>query len=206
MLYVYPIVEGHGDERALPVLIRKLLNERFGIYEVDVAKAYRLPKGKMKRAEEWPGILALARERLQASRQNHDDKALILVVCDADEECPVELKELIEKHMGAEDAFVKHAFVAPQPEYETWFLAAADSFANHADCVQPIPPIGNLLQIRDAKGYFERNILKQGRFYSETVDQPKFSALVSFALQPENGCRSLKRFIDVFDRLIAPAQ
>lgn len=63
MILVYPIVEGHGDERALPVLIRRLLENKFSFYEVTVFHPYRLPKGKMKHAQEWPGIVSLACER-----------------------------------------------------------------------------------------------------------------------------------------------
>lgn len=57
-------------------------------------------------------------------------------------------------------------------------------------------------QIRDAKGYFESHILKPDRYYSETIDQAKFSSLIDFSLNPEESSRSLKRLLDVFERVI----
>ncbi len=202
MIIIYPIVEGHGDERAMPILIRRLLSERFGFYEVKVLHPYRLPKGKMLHADQWPAVVSLACERLNDARENEDDVVLILVVCDADDDCPVELKNTMEDHVAAVISDTNFEVVVPQPEYESWFLAAANSFVGHSDCRENVAAVTDILRIRDAKGYFERNILKEGRFYSETVDQPKFSALLNFNGMPEAESRSLRRLIDVFSRLL----
>lgn len=204
MLYIFPIVEGHGDERALPVLIRHLLGTKFGFYQCEVLHPYRLPKGKMKQADEWAGVIGLACERLKERTTDQEDAALILVVCDADDDCPVDLKNLVDGFVDIHDVNISFEFVAPQPEYETWLLASAASFVGHPDCIDNAPHIPDLLGIRNAKGYFEQYILKPGRFYSETVDQAKFSSLINFGLSPESNCRSLRRFIDIFQRIVNP--
>ncbi|GES45086.1 hypothetical protein RsS62_43380 [Rhizobium dioscoreae] len=135
--------------------------------------------------------------------ESDEDLLLVLATCDADNDCPVELKQAIDDFSAIRDERIRFEFVAPQPEYETWFLAAATSFAGHKDCVDVIQPIQNLDAIIDAKGYFERHILKENRYYSETVDQAKFSSIIDLTNNPEANCRSLRRFIDVFSRIIA---
>ncbi|MFT4162934.1 DUF4276 family protein [Shinella sp.] len=200
MIIVYPIVEGHGDERAIPVLIRRLLAQRFSFYEVNVLHPYRLPKGKMLQADQWPGVINLACERLKDTRQTDSDTTLILVVCDADDDCPVELKAQMDAHAAAANCDAIFEVVVAQREYESWFLAAATSFVGHADCREDIAAVNDILSIRDAKGYFERNILRDGKYYSETVDQPKFSAVIGFDNTPEKDNRSLRRLIDVFSK------
>ncbi|MBB4504592.1 DUF4276 family protein [Rhizobium leguminosarum] len=202
MLYVFPIVEGQGDERAIPVLIRNLLNNRFEHYEVEVLHPYRMPKGKMKQASEWPPVSTLVFNRLSERVVAPADKGLVLVMCDSDDDCPVELKATIQQNVAVSPDKIELHFVAPLREYETWLLSAVQSFAGHQDCVDPIPNVGDLDQIRDAKGYFERHILKPKRFYSETVDQAKFSSILDFSIFPEDNCRSLKRFVDIFARIL----
>lgn len=202
MLYVFPIVEGQGDERAIPVLIRNLLNNRFEHYEFEVLHPYRMPKGKMKQPSEWPPVSTLVFNRLKERMSAPTDKGLVLVMCDADDDCPVELKATIQQNVVVPADKIELHFVAPSREYETWFLSAVQCFTGHQDCVDPIPDVNNLNQIRDAKGYFEQHILKPNRFYSETVDQAKFSAIIDFAAIPENNCRSLKRFVDIFARIL----
>lgn len=203
MLYIFPIVEGHGDERALPVLIRHILNVRFNYFEYCVLHPYRLPKGKIQQKDAWDAVISLASERLLGMANSEHDVLLILATCDADDDCPVELKQILDDFSNTRAERILFEFVAPQPEYETWFLAAAHSFAGHKDCVDVIQPIQNLNAIRDAKGHFERHILKENRYYSETVDQAKFSAIIDFSLNPETECRSFRRFIDVFERIIS---
>ncbi|NTE34862.1 DUF4276 family protein [Agrobacterium tumefaciens] len=202
MLYIYPIVEGHGDERALPVLLRNILNSRFLFYDFKILHPYRLPKGKMKLEAEWGGVISLVNDRLSAECLDEDDRGLILVVCDADDDCLVSLKTQIDGFVNTTGHEHNFSFVAAHREYESWFLAAAESFSGHNDCAQSVVSVQNILQISDAKGYFERNILKDGRFYSETVDQPKFSAVIDFTLMPENNNRSLKRLLDILQSAV----
>lgn len=202
MLYIYPIVEGHGDERALPVLLRNILNSRFLFYDFQILHPYRLPKGKMKLEAEWGGVISLAEDRLNAECVGEGDHGLILIVCDADDDCPVSLKTQIDGFVSDAGHVHSFAFVAAHREYESWFLAAAQSFAEHNDCTNSIVAVENIIQIGNAKGYFEKNILKEGRFYSETVDQPKFSAVIDFSLMPENNSRSLKRLLDVLQSAV----
>jgi hypothetical protein len=200
MILVYPIVEGHGEERALPELIRNFLHNKYEYYEFEILHPYRLPRDKMKKSDLLP-VIELGTQRLK-DRVSPGDVGLVLCVCDADDDCPVTLKNQIDRNVDTGNEQIHFAFVAADREYETWFLAAVNSFSNHQDCVNNLPAIDNLLNIRDAKGYFERHVLKDGRYYSETVDQAKFSSLIDFSLAPENNSRSLRRLLRIFERII----
>ncbi|TCM58801.1 uncharacterized protein DUF4276 [Rhizobium sp. PP-F2F-G48] len=201
MNLIYPIVEGHGEERAAPALIRRALSQKMDVYDVHVFSPYRLPRGKMLQGYEWIGPVMLAQERLKAASTDSNDTLLILAMCDADDDCPVILKQKIDSFIEPLNLDVQFEFVAPDKEYEAWFLAAAPSFAGHPDCREELPNMPLLETIRGAKGYFEKHILRDGRYYSETVDQAKFSSLIDYSLNPEMNCRSLQRFLSVLSRL-----
>jgi Domain of unknown function (DUF4276) len=76
-------------------------------------------------------------------------------------------------------------------EYESWFLAAADSLRAHPavrnDAVAPSNPEGR----RDAKGELEKLMLES---YQETRHQPKFSALIDLKTAGNNS-RSFRRLV-----------
>ena len=82
MRLIVPIVEGPGDEVAAPVLLRRILHERIGRYDLDVLKPLTA-KGRgalIKRLEDLLGLAAAT-----------DGCSGILVLLDADRDCPTEL-------------------------------------------------------------------------------------------------------------------
>jgi hypothetical protein len=201
MLHIFPVVEGHGEEVAVPVLLRNFFGSRHAIYDVNIYRPYRLPRGKMTKADQWDGILTLAIRRIEDG-MSEGDRGLVLVLCDSDDDCPISVRESIESQIRITSSRVDFQVVVAQKEFEAWFLTCRASFEGHHECVQPIPQIDDIPLIRDAKGYFERSILKPGRYYSEVVDQPKFSALINFKVDSENNDRSLRRFTEVLSRAV----
>ena len=73
--------------------------------------------------------------------------------------------------------------VVAYQEYESWFLAAADSLRPHQDvrndAVAPANPEGK----RNAKRELEKLMLES---YKETRHQPKFSALIDREVARKN--------------------
>ena len=47
MNLLFPIVEGHGEVGALPVLIRRIAHERLERFDFNVAKPFRMPRSKI---------------------------------------------------------------------------------------------------------------------------------------------------------------
>ncbi len=82
MRFIVPIVEGPGDVKAAPELLRRVLYERLNQYNIGVSKP-KNANGKdrlIKRLENFIGYAALT-----------DGCVAILVLVDADDDCPKEL-------------------------------------------------------------------------------------------------------------------
>ena len=47
MIAIYPIVEGHGEVHAVPVLFRRIAFEICRRYDVQVLRPHRVPRGRM---------------------------------------------------------------------------------------------------------------------------------------------------------------
>lgn len=165
---VVSIVEGDGEVASLPILLRRLGEWRTpGIY-VDVAMPIRVHRDRfLNRDDEFQRHLLLAAGK-------SGDGGWILILLDADDECPAELGSQI---LDRAKACVPHrqiSVVLANREYEAWFIAAAESLHgsrgfqfNSTDAVDAETP-------RDAKGWLKERM--SGRTYGEVTDQPAFSA------------------------------
>jgi hypothetical protein len=163
------IVEGDGDDRALPILLRRIAGVLYpGVY-VAVDVPLRKPRSNIVRAGGIESFIEIVARKTAA----HDT---ILVLIDADDDCPAKLgPELLHRARASRpDRAERIAVVLAKSEYEAWFLAAASSLGGRCglpDDVQPPPdPEG----IRGAKGWL-RERMQGNRKYSEPVDQPELS-------------------------------
>lgn len=173
MIGIYPIVEGHGEVRSVPELIRRVLWEVFEFYEFEVISAHRLKRGQMI-ANESQELLRAVQLGVSKIRQSYDG-GLVIVILDADDDCPAEIGPELHGRIARED--VSTSVVVAQREYEAWLLASADSLADHRRVRDDAATPDNPEQIRDAKGHLERNVLAAGEHYSPTIDQQALTAI-----------------------------
>jgi hypothetical protein len=115
------IVEGHGEVQATPVLIRHIARAR-GFHDLIKCSVRRVPKSQLLKPQE----LERAVEALTPQIGRHQP---ILVLLDADEDCPKELAANLKARCQAEHGDVTISIVIAKKEYEAWFLAAANSLA-----------------------------------------------------------------------------
>jgi hypothetical protein len=194
LLRVQPIVEGHGEVNAIPHLIRRICGELFGIFAVEVSQPLRQPRTLLVRNGELQRFAGVAANKLRAARPYAF--GLVLVVVDGDGELPCALgPELLSRAMvGSGDQAT--ACVIANLEFETWFIAAAESLSEYLN-VDPtqIPPDPEALRLR--KKWIESRF--RGNKYSETLDQPRLAARMDLALcrgrSPsfDKLCRELER-------------
>lgn len=169
MSRVAAIVEGDGEVAALPVLLRRLAQWRTPELYVEVPPLIRVAKDRfLNRPDEFSRHLQLAATKC-------GEAGWILVLLDADDDCPA--------HKGAEilaraKGIVPHrrvGVVLANREYEAWFIAAAASLtgcrgfvfeAAYTDVDAEVP--------RNAKGWMAQRM--GGAGYHETTDQAAFSA------------------------------
>ena len=186
---VVPIVEGHGDVAAVPVLLRRL---------VDVAKAWNEVRIdvpiRCKRSQLVKEVELKKRVRLASRRK---DCGAILIIFDSDDDCPVELAAQVrEWAVGEVDAMCE--VVLAKREYEAWFLAAVESLRTHTSVMSDARSHPDPEAPRGAKDKLEAMMRIS---YSETTHQPAFSAIFCMAAAYAR-CRSFRKLISSFGSLM----
>ena len=85
------VVEGHGEVRALPILIRRIC-ETHEVFDLHVEHPYRLPRTQMLN-EKLGGAVRMQRIRV-------GDNGVVLVLLDADDDDPGEVRARITSILG----------------------------------------------------------------------------------------------------------
>jgi len=158
------IVEGHGDVLALPILVRRLAALINPATYIDVQRPDRHSKSTLLRAGGLESAVELAVRGLPGL-------GAVLIVIDSDDDCPKETAPQLLARAERAAARRRHvSLVLANREFESWFIAAAES-------VKPGLAAPNSPEsIRGAKEWLSKNIFS-GRKYSPTVDQPKLASL-----------------------------
>ncbi len=169
MQRIASIVEGHGDVKAVPILLRRIARQLCSGSIPNILRPIRVGRYKIVKSGE------LERATELAARQT-GTRGCILILLDADDACPAELgPELLARAVATRpDRDIR--VVIAKSEYEAWFLAAAHSIVGHRG-IRPLsdrPPDPE--SIRDAKGWLTAH-LPSGQSYRETLDQPALSEI-----------------------------
>ena len=180
---IVPIVEGYGEERAVPLLIRRWLAHR------NLAACFEVPelavntKGSGRLKGQFDPIRHIGIEHyVRAALARQPDA--ILVMLDADDECLSRPKgkglgpALLER-ARAVAPHVPLAVVVANREYEAWFLASLASLrvknllsqARLPESLAPEAP-------RNCKGLIEQLM---GCRYEERVHQLKLTSGLTFS-------------------------
>lgn len=184
MMPIVSIVEGDGEVSALPVLLRRLATERGPVALVNPLQPIRVRRDRFLKKEE-----EFRRQLLLAAAKCADD-GWILILLDADDDCP--------KALGAEiyrraQKYVPHrrlSVVLANREFEAWFIAAAKSLDGlRGFAVAPDEPV-EAEALRNAKGWIRAHM--KGGAYSEVLDQPAFAARVDLQQAFDNS-RSFRK-------------
>ncbi len=177
------VIEGKGEVEAIPLLVRRISRELFGAFGVQTTRPVRITKSSLVR----PGELERA---IRLAQINNRFQGPVLVVLDADDDCPAELGQTLKSRAMAVAQPGSVSIVIPKPEFETWFLAAAQSLAGKRGLRAELSPPQDVEAIRGAKEWLSRN-MAPCRKYSPSVDQ---AALVAgMDLRSARACRSFDR-------------
>lgn len=193
-MIVQPIVEGQGDEAATPVLLRRLVGVAEA-WEIQIARPHRRKRSLLVQRDTLVSAIRVARLT--------EGCAAILVLLDADDDCPKELApRLTQWAREAADPIPCEVVVANR-EYEAWLLAGiAPLLGTHgllADTEpHPAPEIP-----RDAKGQLEAR-MSQASSYMPTVDQPRLTAGFDMP-SAYRACRSFRKLVKAFGVILTAA-
>ena len=196
MLTIYPIVEGHSEVYSVPILLRRFAHEVFKVYEFNVLPPYRLPKGRMVAGPHLETAVTFGRRKLDMS----DGRRAILIVCDADDDCPGQTVPTLLQWVTPVAAYVPIGVVFAKAEYETWLLAAVHSLRGHSRIANDSTAPPNPEAIRGAKEYLERRCMISGATYSPTIDQPALTQRFSLD-EARQACPSFDKLWRDLERL-----
>lgn len=188
---IVPIVEGHAEAEAVPLLLRRMLAAS-GPHETPIARPFRVKRTQVVR----PGELERAVQHAAAAR---DNVGAVLVLLDADDDCPAELGPRLLARCKSAIA-LPVAVVLACREFEAWFLGAKESLRK----VRGIAPTAQSPEspeaVRGAKERLSANM--QRRRYVPVDDQAALAAEMSLA-DARRRCPSLDKLFREVRRLVS---
>jgi len=174
ILNLSPIVEGHGEVSAVPILLRRLWQELVPHLDLRVAPPIRVSRKKLVKANELEKAVEFAARQVRPPRA-------VLVLIDADDDCPAELGPLLMARARGARSDVPAGVVLAKREFEAWFVAAIESIGGHRGLAQDLKVVSDPESIGDAKKTLTRS-MAGSRAYSPVGDQPALTAVFNMQL------------------------
>jgi len=186
-----PIVEGDGEVTAVPALLRKILWQ-IPRYDIQVTRP-KSANGRGNLTKEG-GL-----EKFIRYSWKERDCGAILVLIDADKECPVTLARDLTRRVEAIGVLFPVVIVVAKRMYETWFVASIATIAGHLDLPEDLTPPPNPEEVPNPKAWIE-NHFPAGRAYKETQDQEAMTNLLDITLA--SSARSFQRMLNAIDQAL----
>jgi hypothetical protein len=206
---IVPVVEGYGEERAVPYLVRRWLRHRglHQFFEVPDLAVNAKGCGKLKAAYDKQRHIGIE-YYIEAAVRNRPDA--ILVIVDADNECLERgrgngLGPALLARASAVASHIPLAVVVANREYEAWFLASLTSIrqARLFPAGTRIP--GNLEP--EAHSGCKRLIADLLSCpYEETTHQLQLTGALSFSAGVQRRSPSYGKLMRDLDRLVCEAR
>ncbi len=162
------VVEGRGEVKAAPVLVRRIAQE-LGHHHVHVPRPVRIKRPRVGKPGEIERFVLFA-------ARDAGEGGSILILLDADDDCPAELARALARRAEAVRPDRRIRVVLAKREFEAWFLAAAQSIAGRRGIRESVAPPADPESIRDAKGVLG-SWMPSNRSYKPTLDQPALAAI-----------------------------
>lgn len=183
MRHIGLVVEGPGDRKAVPVLLRKYFAEREQ-HSVGLGQPWTANgRSKLLKAGEL--------ERFVRGAASVPGACAVLVIFDADESPACELGPECAARAKGETALPVQIGLAVR-EFENWIVASAQSALGH-----PSP-------LTDPDGRGAQHAIREAlapEKYIKTVDQPRLAARIDFS-DARSSSRSLDRLLHRVDELV----
>jgi hypothetical protein len=189
MQRLLPIVEGDAEMRAVPTLIRRTL-QHHNRYDINLL-----------RPQQRGDIYSVKKNISRSIRMAMKEKAAVLWVLDCDDGCPVELVHELTGLSTSEYKPYPLEFAFMVKEFESLFLADADSTRSRLNINSSIPFPQNPESIRGVKEWLSKYML-QGQIYKPTVHQEALSAIINIDILRDNS-PSFRHFERALLRLVS---
>jgi hypothetical protein len=185
-----PIVEGHAEQRSVPLLIRRLA-EAQGAHGLEVHRPIRLARSKLIAGGEIERAVEFAARQAEGGG--------VIILLDADDDPPCVLGPRLFERARSARADLACGVVLAAKEYENWLIAAIESLRGARDIPDTASAPTSPESIRGAKEWIG-NLM--GRSYSEVTDQPALTARFDLDLARERAA-SFDKFCREIDPLVS---
>ena len=145
----------------------------------------KLPRGRIVKREYLLPFLRIACRK---------DCSLILVIFDADDDCPAELATEFREWLEESNLPAICEIVVIAREYEAWFLASLEALRGHRGISKTAVSVSNPELVRGAKERIASLMPKKAP-YIETSDQPALTAFLDIR-RVSATCRSFARLVE----------
>ena len=193
---IVPIVEGDGEVKAIPNLLRRVLGERHGRYDIRIQRPINA-RGKTKLLKKLDSFLEYARRDQECGA--------VLVLLDGDEDCPRDLAACLAQTASGLNLGVPVAIVCAHREYEAWFVANLDS--GTGDKIRATLELsetavyeGDVESIASPKGWIQVR-MPQSSGYKETQDQSALTPFIDIE-HTQKRSRSFRRLCHAVEELL----
>jgi hypothetical protein len=167
------VVEGHGEVESVPALIRRIAQQLDPGLEVLIPHPVRVTKSKLLRPGELERAAGLA-------ALNVGGNGGLLVVLDSDDDCPAHLGPKLLERVRTARADLPSAVVLAKREFESWFLASAESLRGYRGLPVDLQSPEQPEEIPGAKEWLSSH-LPSGA-YAPTVDQASLTYALDLTL------------------------
>ena len=188
--FVAPIVEGHGEQQAVPVLLRRMFFENRNDALLTVNPPIRVKASSFLKQDDYFSRYV----ELAARKTIGHACGIVIVLLDSEDACPASLGRCLAEKARSVRSDVAILVVLAHREFETWFITAAKSLRGNCGLPADIDAPDNPEAIRDGKGWLEA---KSRRKYNEPRDQPALTA--AFSLDEAACNASFARFRSKMD-------
>lgn len=173
-IQIASIVEGAGEDQAVPKLIQKIAAHTRPGLPVTTPPPLRIERSRIVKPGERERAVELSARRIGG-------QGAIVTILDADDDCPAQLGPQLLARARAARSDVRHSVVLANREFEAWFLASAESLRGECDLPATLQCHASPEMVRGAKEWLTKQ-MPRGRIYSPTVDQAALTARLDFAM------------------------
>lgn len=187
---IVPVVEGHGEVKAVPALLRRLQQEA-SCFTFEIGTAVRRNSSDLNNRVKFQEGLRMA--------VNQTDCAAVLILFDLDDGCPKEKAAELTRWAREVVSSKPYAVVLAHREYEAWFLAAVESLRGYNGIADNAVTPDNPESIRGAKQHLQRLMAREYTY--STADQVSLTSDFDMVAAYHHS-RSFRRLVNAFGQLL----
>ncbi|MEW6212597.1 MAG: DUF4276 family protein [Acidobacteriota bacterium] len=189
---IVPIVEGPGEEAAVPILFQKILKP-LRRYDIQIARPYNA-KGR-DNLKKKGGL-----ERFVEAAWKERDCGAIFIVLDAEDESYCKLAKDFSTRVNALWVRYPVVIVVANRMYENWLVASIETIAGQFGLPAGLSPPEDVESIKNAKRWLKDHFPKD-QAYKETTHQEAMTHLLDIELARKRS-RSFQRLLHAMQQAL----